>query len=781
MSLIIRAIHGSAASILLASALLVTAAAFAADDEVVFQATGSTFAALLTIDDGAVVQWSFADGTTSDSATPSKDYGSAAMRENRLKVTPWSALKGVNIGYDAGDGGPYSIPFLDQQNVVVVTGMANMAPYLQIWCSSNNPIQSLDFSNFTQLTEIECYLCQSMASVNLHNTPLLSRACFEDNNLAALDLSESPSLADLRGAVNAYPSITWGTTGAQVWHICVRDNPQMTSNLPDMSQFPLLQELFVWNDNQTGELHPTSEHLTSVLATGNYYETADFTGCFPAGRNGEIEISYNALTSLNISNCPGLMRLSAKSNKLNRAAVDEILGVLDAFGTNGGRVDLTENALPTDTGRTYATNLADRGWTVELDTDGDTNPPIITELSCVVSATGATIAWRTNEAATSVVEYGATNTYGSSASYSALTTQHFVPLTGLTADATIHFRVSGADDLGYSSTSSDYAFTTDSAVVVYWEDNFHRANGEPENGWTSVNDATGQIIENVLRRTDSGAYRILYNQAGGALPADYFVTLTVPNTTINRSWWGLVGRYLPNEGMGSGNKVFWMNSGYLGMGAGSADFSNGITITQTGGYPACWSLNRVHMVTLGYSGTTVTIYLDGQEFGYFTDDANNQAGTGVGIVGDGGDVSYDVYDVKATNRLPVNGIESPFQFTDLPAGGWIEEGNPFQLRVGIADTVGNVRYQWGKDGENITGATNAIYAIDSAETDDAGSYVCLVRDETTIEHQTPAARIIIVPAGSLPVVGVGGITILMVLLILASVRLYARRVDKDCS
>lgn len=233
-------------------------------DAITFQTTGASFAAILTVSDGAAIEWTFGDGTTSDSATPSKDFGTSELRENALRVTPWSALTGINIGYDAGDGGSWEIPFLEQQNVTAVYGLEHVAPYLQLWASNNNPITSLDFSNFVSLTDIECYLCQSLASVDLHNTPLLSRACFEDNNLAELDLSESPSLADLRGAVNAYTSINWGSTGANVWHICVRDNPQMTSNLPDMSQFPLLVELFVWNDNQTGELHPTSTHLASV-------------------------------------------------------------------------------------------------------------------------------------------------------------------------------------------------------------------------------------------------------------------------------------------------------------------------------------------------------------------------------------------------------------------------------------------------------------------------------------------------------------------------------------
>lgn len=749
----------------LLSFCLVSPLSQAAPGEIVFQATGASFAAILTVDSGATISWVFGDGTTSDSASPNKDYGTAALRENRLTVTPWSALKGINIGYDAGDGGPYTIPFLDPQNVVAVTGLENAAPYLQLWCSSHNPIETLDFSNFTQLAEIECFLCQSLSSVNLHNTPLLARACFEDNNLAALDLSECPSLADLRGAVNAYTSITWGTTGAQVWHICVRDNPQMTSNLPDMSQFPLLQELFVWNDSQSGALHPTSTHLTSVLAAGNRYTEADFSGCFPGGGYGQIDLSNNRLASLNIAGCPGLMSLDARNNNLSRAAVDGILQALDGFVTSGGSVNLTGNMPPTDTGHAYASNLEARGWTVALDSGGDTAPPVISSLACSVSATRANITWRTNEKASATLDYGETAAYGTALLQTELTLLHFVPLTGLAPDTTYHFRVTCEDDLGDHTVSSDFSFRTDSSKEVYWEDDFHRADGDPGNGWAPVNDATAEIVGNVLRRTDSGSYRILYNPAGGNLPADYYVTLTVPNATILRSWWGLIGRYFPSGGMGSGNKVFWMDQGYQHLGIGDAEFGNGYTIAETGGYPPSWSLNRVHTVTLGYAASTVTVYLDGREFGHFADATNNRAGTGVGLVGDGGGVNYDVFDIKATSYLPSNDISSSFQFTKLPCSGWVEEGHSLDLAVGVVDTVRNATYQWRKDGGDLPGATASTYTVETAALDDGGVYVCAVQDETSVEHATPPVRIEVVPAGSLPAASPGGLAVLAALLV----------------
>ena len=56
-----------------------------------------------------------------------------------LVVTSWSTVTKINIGYDGSDGGvtPSSstIANLKQQNVISVSGLENVAPYLQIWAS----------------------------------------------------------------------------------------------------------------------------------------------------------------------------------------------------------------------------------------------------------------------------------------------------------------------------------------------------------------------------------------------------------------------------------------------------------------------------------------------------------------------------------------------------------------------------------------------------------------------------------------------------------------------
>jgi hypothetical protein len=265
--------------------------------------------------------------------------------------------------------------------VIAVTGLENVAPYLQIWASSGNPITELDFSNFTALHTIENYYSTSLSTIKLQNVPSLTRLCTEHNNISYLDLSEAPSLADLRASDQVSPTYTinWGNTGANVWHICVRDYPDVNMKFQS-NQFPIIKDFYIWNDSQSGTLHLTSTNLKSVLASNNSYNAANFSGCFPAGRKAIVYIDNNSLISLDISNDPGLHTLNVSFNSLDQTAVDGILQTLDSYNTHKGSLDLTGNAAPSDTGMKYANNLTSRGWDVQIQ-----NTPSSTNLTSISS------------------------------------------------------------------------------------------------------------------------------------------------------------------------------------------------------------------------------------------------------------------------------------------------------------------------------------------------------------------------------------------------------------
>lgn len=117
--------------------------------------------------------------------------------------------------------------------------------------------------------------------------------------------------------------------------------------------------------------------------------------------------------------------------------------------------------------RDAAGNLSTSGdFTFTTSSTPDTTAPVISNVAAsAVTATGATITWTTNEAATSQVDYGTTTGYGSSTTVNAtLMTSHSRTLSGLTPSTLYHYRVRSADGANNSTVSTDRTFTTASAA-----------------------------------------------------------------------------------------------------------------------------------------------------------------------------------------------------------------------------------------------------------------------------------------------------------------------------
>jgi hypothetical protein len=95
----------------------------------------------------------------------------------------------------------------------------------------------------------------------------------------------------------------------------------------------------------------------------------------------------------------------------------------------------------------------------------DTTPPILTSITAgSITSTAAVIAWTTNEAANTRVDYGTTTAYGVSTTLNAtLVTAHTAALAGLQAATVYHYRVRSADAAGNVALSGDATFTTTQA------------------------------------------------------------------------------------------------------------------------------------------------------------------------------------------------------------------------------------------------------------------------------------------------------------------------------
>ena len=126
------------------------------------------------------------------------------------------------------------------------------------------------------------------------------------------------------------------------------------------------------------------------------------------------------------------------------------------------------------------------------------NASNITDLS-------ATIGWVTDKAATSQLEYGTTNAYGSSTTLDQnLNTSHSITLTGLKPSTTYHFKVKSKDATGNEATSEDQTFTTRSTVSAAIEIG-------PEVGQLAPDFTLQDINGNTVKLSDSLGKMVMIN------------------------------------------------------------------------------------------------------------------------------------------------------------------------------------------------------------------------------------------------------------------------------
>jgi peroxiredoxin len=110
----------------------------------------------------------------------------------------------------------------------------------------------------------------------------------------------------------------------------------------------------------------------------------------------------------------------------------------------------------------------------------------------------ATIGWVTDKAATSQLEYGTTNAYGSTTTLDQnLNTSHSITLTGLKPSTTYHFKVKSKDATGNEATSQDQTFTTRSTVSAAIEVGPEVGKRAPDFTLQDINGKTVKLSESL--------------------------------------------------------------------------------------------------------------------------------------------------------------------------------------------------------------------------------------------------------------------------------------------
>ena len=299
--------------------------------QTVIATTGASFAPRVELAAGSTAQVVWQDNAGVQLATgvaPTISFDGAETRQVRLWCSHPGDVRSLNLGFDhtqdAGRDGPGAAYDRAAQQISGITGLGVLTGLRQFMAANTALTGHLDLTGLSQLLYVECFNAD-LTSVALTGCTALNRLCLESNRISSLDLNPvAGNLYDLRAAEqwegipgHALDFVPLTQAMPHLWHYCVRD--QTVTRMVPLSLLPAMEQYWIWNTDQTQAVAPTSAVLNSLIADNNHYEAA---------------------------------------------AVNAILGGLDAHVLGGGYCTLAGSAAPTGAGATARANLISRGWTV---------------------------------------------------------------------------------------------------------------------------------------------------------------------------------------------------------------------------------------------------------------------------------------------------------------------------------------------------------------------------------------------------------------------------------
>jgi hypothetical protein len=178
-------------------------------------------------------------------------------------------------------------------------------------------------------------------------------------------------------------------------------------------------------------------------------------------------------------------------------------------------------------------------------------PPVISAVSTSgTTTTSATITWTTDQATSSLVNYGTTMGYGASSTLnSTLTTSHSVTLTGLAPGITYDFDVVSANSAGTSSTSANGTFTTSAGsggtpLKIVYVASWSITTSGATIGWSTEVNSTTQVsygptpalgITTPLQTTLTNSHGVTLTGLNSGTTYYYVVQSTAPNGSSGTS------------------------------------------------------------------------------------------------------------------------------------------------------------------------------------------------------------------------------------------------------
>ena len=282
-------------------------------------------------------------------------------------------------------------------------------------------------------------------------------------------------------------------------------------------------------------------------------------------------------------------------------------------------------------------------------------PPAISAVAATsIASSSVTITWTTDQASTSLVNYGPTTNYGASSSLnSTLQTSHSVTLSGLTQSTLYNFQVVSANATSNSATSADYTFTT--AVGV----------GAPVISAVAAGGMTNTAATITWTTDQPSSSQVAYGPT-----ASYGSTSALASTLVSSHSVTLTGL---TAGTTYNFQVISINS------AGTQATSTNSSLTTTG-TPAAPVISSVAATTISSSSATITWTTDqatSSLVNYGTTAAYGSASTidntrvtshSITLTGLASNTTYN-YQVVSSNSAGTQAISANFTFsTGTPTG-----------------------------------------------------------------------------------------------------------------
>jgi hypothetical protein len=353
----------------------------------------------------------------------------------------------------------------------------------------------------------------------------------------------------------------------------------------------------------------------------------------------------------------------------------------------------------------------------------DTTPPVISGVAASnVTSGGATIAWTTNEPATTQVDYGPTTSYGSSTTLlNTLLTAHSQTLSGLNSNQTYHYRVRSSDASGNVAVSGDFSFATPPAVPITLVGDQNIEGNQDNNPagtaeafqYTAIASGTADKLYIYLDSNNSaskvvvGLYTDNANNPGSLLGQ---VTITSP---VAGAWNSLA---LPaGASLTSGQKYWIAVLGPSGSGTvqfrdtGSGGKAQASAQTNLAALPATWSPGS------NYGNSPMSAYA--VQTGSGAPDTQAPAisltapANGATVTGNGVTVS-----ATASDNVGVTSVQ------------FLLDGNP----LGSPVTTAPYTITW-----NSTTASNATHTLSATASDAAGNTATATNVSVTVNNPPP--------------------------------------------